>query len=135
MKKFEESEISIRKLTKLKYGEDLEIIRKHLDKFDIELNQENIDSEKLNIKYRLKLYYFKEGQNSFTINLEERIKFIEKRKKKAVEFLKKGDFKKSLKLFHKIDNLSEFGVFDEDKKTMLPYKLSAKLNISLIYWK
>ncbi len=61
------------------------------------------------------MYFFKEGSNSFTIDQEKRIKFINMRKKKAVEYLKKRNYKKSIKIFQKIHNLCEYGVFDEDK--------------------
>ena len=58
-----------------------------------------------------------------------------KKKEVAIKFLNENNYKKALKLFEKCISLSTSGVFDEDKNKMLPYQLSAQLNISLCHWK
>lgn len=135
MKKMEKAELELKNFNKLEYGFDYNKIKEFLDSENLELTQKNLEENKIKIKYSVVLYYFKEGVNSFTINTEQRINYIQRRKDKAVEFIKKSKYKKALKLFKKINHLASYGVFEEDKKAMKKFILSLHLNSSLCYWK
>ena len=135
MKKMEVAELELKNLNKFKYGEDFNKVKEYLESENLELNQKNLDEKKIKIKYSVVLYYFKEGVNSFTIDREQRINYIQRRKDKAVENIKKSKYKKALKLFKKINHLASYGVYEEDKKDMKKYILSLHLNSSLCHWK
>ncbi len=133
MKKFEVSIMDIKDLKRLKYGSDYERIKSYLASKELELNGEFLTNNK--ITYRIKLYFFTEGKNSFTVKIDEKIEYICRRKQKAVAFIKSGHYKRSVKLLKKIKALCNFGTFDEDKLKLRNFKISANLNLSLCYWK
>jgi len=73
MKKFEKAEITINNLNNVEYGWDYQLLKTHFEKKNLEFTSENIDKNKIEILYKIELYYFKEGRNSFTVTFEERI--------------------------------------------------------------
>lgn len=107
----------------------------HFEEKNWSFDQQFIDDNKIQITYLIKLWYFNEGHNTFTLEMDERKQLYETKKKIAVEFVKNEDYKRALKLFEKCHQLCVSGVFDEDKKQIENLALSALLNISLCYWK
>lgn len=134
MKKLESATIDLKNLKKLAYGEDKTIIESYFKDNNIELTNDVINSE-YPISYVINLYFFTEGSNNFTIDFDAKVKHINRKKDKAAQFINIGKYKRALKLLKIIDELSNYGVFDEDKQQLKPHRISALLNISLCYWK
>ena len=134
MKKLETATVSIKDVKRLQYGEDRTIIEKYFRDNGLELSNEVIHSD-YPISYEISQYYFTEGSNNFTISFEEKLKHIQRKKDKATQFLKDGKYKRALKLLKVIEDMCNYGVFDEDKTQLKPHRVSALLNISLCYWK
>lgn len=135
MKKFEESILILNSIESVQRGEDFELLQNYFKGKNYEFTQEFIDQHAIKIQYQIKMWFFNEGHNTFSLGIEERKKFIENKKLIAVHFLDKGDFKKALKLFEKCHQLSTSGLFDEDKKQFQSYCVSSLMNIGLCYWK
>ena len=53
----------------------------------------------------------------------------------AVRFLEQAKYKKAIKLLKVINEFCSLGIYDEDKKELNSFNLSALLNLSLCYWK
>lgn len=135
MKKFERSKVFIKDLNRLKYGKDREIIEKHFTDMKWELTQEFITENEIEIVYQFDSYWFKEGCNNFTIDLDFRVEHIKRKKAKSVELIKAKKYKKALKLLKFIEEVCTYGVFDEDKAELTAYKTSALMNMGLCHWK
>lgn len=101
MKKFEYSQLIFKQVTYLNRGEDFKKVEAYFKSQDWQFNQQYITENKISIVYDIKLWFFNEGHNTFTLDMDERKQFYDNKKKIAVEFIKKEDYKKALKLFEK----------------------------------
>ena len=133
MKKLEKSEISINSFDCLKYGQDYEAIKKYLENKGVDLNDENLKTNK--IVYVVTLNYFVEGKNTFTIKLDDRKEFIKRKKELATTLLKKENYKKALKILKTVIEYCTLGLFNEDQNVFKAELISAYLNSSLCFWK
>jgi len=135
MKKFEEAEIAISKFRHLQYGQDFDAVASYFKSQGWEITDETVAEKQIKIKYSIKFYYFFEGRNAFTFNLNERIEHIKRKREVAVRFLEQAKYKKAIKLLKVINEFCSLGIYDEDKKELNSFNLSALLNLSLCYWK
>ncbi len=135
MKKFEEAEAAISSFTHLKYGQDYQAVASYFQSQGWESNDQTIKDHQVKIAYSIKFYYFFEGRNAFTFNLKERIEHIKRKREIAVRFLEQPKYKKAIKLLKVIHEFCTLGIYDEDKKELNAFNLSALLNLSLCYWK
>ena len=139
MKKFEKATLFIHNPVHLKYGADYEVIVDYLQKqHALEgkvLTEEFLAKNGLKLTYEVRVYFFTEGKNNFTVTSEERLDHIQRKKKLVEKLIKQGLPKKALKVLKMIQELCNYGVYDEDKAGLQSYNLSSLLNISLCHWK
>lgn len=134
MKKLETATAVLKNLKQLKYGEDKTKIENYFIENNLTLSNETINAD-YPVSYEFSLYYFTEGSNNFTIEFDDKLKHILRKKDRATQFLKAGQYKWALKLLKIIEELCNYGVFDEDKQQLKSHRISALLNISLCFWK
>lgn len=60
---------------------------------------------------------------------------VKRKRQLAERLIKAGNHKKALKVLKTIQDLCNFGIYDEDKAQLKPFDLSSILNISLCHWK
>lgn len=135
MKKFEEAEVAISRFRHLKYGQDHDAIVNYFQSQGWEATDETMAIKQIKINYSIKFYYFFEGRNAFTFKLNERVEHIKRKREVAVRFLEQAKYKKAIKLLKVIHEFCTLGIYDEDKKELNTFNLSALLNLSLCYWK
>lgn len=98
MKKGEYSEILCNDLKLINKGIDAEILK-------------NMDKKPEFLLYLIKLYYFTEGKNTFTMSVDEKIENAKRKKEIGLELIKKGEYKRGLKCFENTNSYFELGQF------------------------
>ena len=81
------------------------------------------------------LYYFKEGQNTYTVDFEEREKFLREKQDISRKLLKQARYAHALEVIKDALELCEGGSYEEDKRRLRPFKLTNLKNKSLCLWK
>jgi tetratricopeptide (TPR) repeat protein len=135
MKKFEESELVVKGLRHIQYGEDYKVISRYFEDRQIDFNDQSILVNNVKICYRVKFYYFLEGRNAFTYSINQKLEHIKRKREVVVKLIEKFKYNKAVKVLKVITEFCTLGVEEEHKNELKPFHLSALLNLSLCFWK
>ena len=132
-KKLEEYDLIIHDAKRFKYGQDYKKTLKIVG---------TIESV-LPIRMRVKVYFFSMGENCYSMNLSQKLHYCELKKPKIAVLLKEGLYKKAKKMLTNIREMTErtdkHQREEEDIKkeldSLLPFRKSSILNITLCQWK
>ena len=81
------------------------------------------------------MYYFEEGKNPYTFKIEERMEHLEEKNGLIRNFLKNKEYKKGLNIIADLLDLSQNGLFDEDKPKTQNFIFTGLKNKTLCLWK
>ena len=87
------------------------------------------------MKFKIILYFFKEGRNAYTINFEEREKYILEKQNISRKLLKQKRYEHARQVLKDTAELCESGAYEEDKKRLRSQHLTTLKNKSLCEWK
>ena len=129
MKINEIAETEIKSLKRIEYGWDHEILKRH---FGSEFGKKRNSVE---IVYRVQLYYFQQGVNKFTLNIDNKIKRLHKRQQLVKRLIQQKQYKWAQEQLEYIENQCTAGHYQEDSRKLAKIKQNAQINLTFCYWK
>ena len=81
------------------------------------------------------VYYFKEGRNAYTVNFDERERYIQEKRDISRKLLKKKRYEHAQEVIQDSIELCDSGTFEEDKRKLKNYHITNLKNKSLCQWK